>query len=42
MCVFVCVFVTTSNSKEVGPPAESEEESTDSHAAQSAIKPQQT
>ena len=39
-CVFVCV--TAGDGKEVSPPGEGEEESSDSHAAKSSIKPQQT
>lgn len=40
MCV--CVSVTAGDGKEVSPPVEGEEESSNSHAAQSAIKARQT
>lgn len=40
VCVFSCV--TVGDGKEVSPPAEGEEESSNSHAAQSSIKPRQT
>lgn len=41
MNALVCIFVTTGDGEEVGPPAEGEEESSNAHAPQSTIKPWQ-
>lgn len=41
MRMWMCICVTATDGKEVSPPAESEEESADRHAAQSAVKPGQ-